>query len=128
MELACERLELGMYGRGMGQSHFLIEPSVYKLLQAGLSAQMLGGSIVRQQCLPGINLEHVAFRRVWMRAKRLIPCQPPVVSIAFLFAANIAIKGFCPGHWEFLRCELDRLPQGIRQRAVNATFTLCFSI
>ncbi len=78
----------------MRRRHFHIEPAVHKFLQARLTAEMLRRSVMRQHIFPGIDFEHVAFRRVRMRAKGFAPGEPPMVRAALLLTADIAVKSF----------------------------------
>ncbi len=65
---------------------------------------------MRHHIFPRINFENMALRRIRMRAEGFAPRKPPVVGYAFLFAADIAVKSFCPGQgkhpaifdWTFL--------------------------
>jgi hypothetical protein len=105
----------------MRRAHFHVEPPVDQFLQAGLATKVFGRSVMRKHVFPGIDLEHVAFRRVRMGAVRLAPGEPPVVYRAFLLAADIAIKSFGPSHRRHPVVKLDFLHEGSLHDGRRAT-------
>jgi hypothetical protein len=96
----------------MASAQFDVEPAVHQLLQARLAAKMFRHGVMRQHVFPGINLQHLAFRRFGMRAKGLAPGEPPVIYRAFLLAADIAIKSLGPGQWRHPILWWDFLHEG----------------
>jgi hypothetical protein len=74
-----------------------VQPAIDQFLQACLAAKMLRRGVMRQHVFPGVDLQHLAFRRLSMGAKGLVPGEPPMVYRAFLLAADVAIKSLGPG-------------------------------
>jgi hypothetical protein len=105
----------------MGGPQFHVQPAVHQFLQAGLAAKMFRRRVMRQHVFPGINLQHLAFRRLNMRAKRLASCEPPVIYRAFLLAADIAVKSLSPGQRRHPILRLDFPHEGSLPQRKGAT-------
>src|SRR5947209_19661285 len=101
-----------MRSGGMGSAQFHVEPAVNQFLQARLSAKMFRRGVMCQHVFPGINLQHLAFRRFGMWAKGLAPGEPPVVYGAFLLPADVAIKSLGPSQWRHPILRWDFLHEG----------------
>jgi len=105
----------------MRRTHLHVEPAVHQFLQARLAAKMFCRSVMSQHVFPGIDLEHMAFRRVRMRAVGLTPGEPPVVHRAFLLGTDIAVKSFCPGQRRHPVIKLDFPHEGSLHDGRGAT-------
>lgn len=88
-----------LQGIAAAGSHLGIHPTVDKFLQAGLAAKVFDVGVVGRHVFPGIDFEHLVARSLVMRAVRLAPRQPPMVHVAFLFSADVAVEGLRPGHF-----------------------------
>jgi len=104
----------------MRDAQLRVEPAIHQLLQACLAAKMFGGGVMRQHVFPGIDLQHLAFRGLGMRAKGLAPGKPQVVNRPFLLAADIAIKSLSPGQWRHPILRWDFLHEGRLHQCMGA--------
>src|SRR5947209_17383397 len=106
----------------MRDAQLRVEPAIHQLLQTCLAAKMFCGRVMGQHVFPGINLEHLAFRGLSMRAKGLAPGEPPVVNRPLLLAANIAIKSLSPGQWRHPILRWDFLHE-VKTTSVNGAIS-----
>ena len=123
--LWSELLFAGVRSSGMRHTHFEVEPPVHQFLQTRLTAKVLRRGVMRQHVFPGIDFEHVAFRRLGMGAEGLAPGEPPMVHTAFLLATDIAVKRFRPGQWRHPVIRLDFPHEGSLHQGRDATAIFC---
>jgi hypothetical protein len=123
--LWSELLFAGVRSGGMRHAHFEVHPSVHQFLQTRLTAKVLRRGVMRQHVFPGIDFEHVAFRRVGMGAEGLAPGEPPMVHTAFLLATDIAVKRFRPGQWRHPVIRLEFPHKGSLHQGGDATANFC---
>ncbi len=109
----------------MSSTQFHVQPAVHQFLQAGLAAKMFRRGVMRQQVFPGVDLQHLAFRRLSVGAKRLVPGEPPMVHRAFLLAADVAIKSLGPGQRRHPILRLDFPHEGSLHLWSGATSHFC---
>lgn len=109
----------------MRHTDFEVEPPVHQFLQTRLTAKVLRRGVMRHHVFPGIDFEHVAFRRLGMGAEGLAPGEPPMVHTAFLLATDIAVKRFRPGQWRHPVIRLEFPHEGSLHQGRDATANFC---